>query len=824
MGLWIQNFKQALRGLRHQGWQAVVSVVGLAVSIVCLTFSVNWLWTETHYDSFRPDYKDLYVLERTDEQSFQSHYFSYSQIVEADSILGDEVQVGIYSLRDGKDAYSLPDRPEDVFLAQGVTMDAAMFDVLGVKVLSGSLDRVKAGDYQYVITESMAKRLFGRTDVAGEMIFRERSNSSYTVAAVVEDCEKESNIYYDFIVPLRLSQEQINNKRNQWLHVIFRTPDAGKTKRQMERVSLPEEWNAGTKFVLTPLRLFHKMEEGGTFLQAYFYPLAFVVISLLLVLGAWANFIVVYTSIFLGRTREYALRRSLGASDGRNACWMLTEATPVVVMGILVAAMGMEWLRYDGLLAGSPVYVYKVFAIVSVSVLVFCLVGMVYPVRKMRRVYRRSFAGQSLSGRSHAWLLVVQCFACAFLLFLSLGMRRQLSGMINSDLGFDRQNILRLYTGWKVMPGMDATYNYRGIFEDLPGEFRKEAGAGIVDAIAMDMDIFSRVTYHKIEIMPEEQWMSMKDKISPYGVTNPGEEIRRAVYVEFPYRAMDFFRIRTEHGKKLAASAEQDGALQVLFNRASMELFGDAFRRGARLYTGGTPENANSMTDWNRPVHYAGKWLQVQDVVDIRLNDFHQGEEPLMLVGVPEDHDCFFVEHDAVYVRYAPGHRADAEAAIRRVLEKFGVPEERIVLSSLDEYISGHYKEETYYANLLSALTVFSVLITFSGVFSMLLYSLRLRRRSMAIRRVMGAGFRDVFRPQLRSYLLYVVAGGVLAYFPAALLMHKWMEYFHYGETPGVGLMAAIVCGICVVVSLIVYGQVRHCMNDKPVEVLRPES
>ena len=102
---------------------------------------------------------------------------------------------------------------------------------------------------------------------------------------------------------------------------------------------------------------------------------------------------------------------------------------------------------------------------------------------------------------------------------------------------------------------------------------------------------------------------------------------------------------------------------------------------------------------------------------------------------------AFFVEHDAVYVRYAPGRRADAEAAIRRVLEKFGVPEERIVLSSLDEYISGHYEEETYYANLLSALTVFSVLITFSGVFSMLLYSLRLRRRSMAIRRVMGAGF-----------------------------------------------------------------------------------
>ena len=48
------------------------------------------------------------------------------------------------------------------------------------------------------------------------------------------------------------------------------------------------------------------------------------------------------------------------------------EGTAGVVLGMLGAAMGLEWLRYDGLLGGSPVYVYKVFAIVSLSVLVFC--------------------------------------------------------------------------------------------------------------------------------------------------------------------------------------------------------------------------------------------------------------------------------------------------------------------------------------------------------------------------------------------------------------------------------------------------------------------
>ena len=69
-----------------------------------------------------------------------------------------------------------------------------------------------------------------------------------------------------------------------------------------------------------------------------------------------------------------------------------------------------------------------------------------------------------------------------------------------------------------------------------------------------------------------------------------------------------------------------------------------------------------------------------------------------------------------------------------------------------------------------------------------------------------------------------VGVGGVLGCCPWAWLLHKWVEFYHYGETRGVGLMAAIVCGMCVVDSLIVYGQVRRCMNDKPVEVLRPES
>ena len=341
----------------------------------------------------------------------------------------------------------------------------------------------------------------------------------------------------------------------------------------------------------------------------------------------------------------------------------------------------------------------------------------------------------------------------------------------------------------------------------------------------MPTDIFNRVTGHEIQVMPEEQWVRLQSQIDAYGGRSLPEKVKQMVYVEMPYRAVDFFRIRTENGTRPHTPKGEDGMFHVWFNRAALQDFGLAdLNRMPPLFTGGMSHNSNSIMDSEKEAHYLNRKLRVDEVVNVRLNDFHRAEQPMMIVPVPDNHDCCFIEHDAVYIKYAPGRREDAEAAVRLVLRKFDVPEERIYLSTLDEYIAGNYKEEVYFANLLTALTVFSVVVTLSGVFSMLLYSLRLRRRSMAIRRVMGAGFRDIFVPNLRGYLLFAAVGAVLAYFPASLLMRRWMEYFHYGEAPGAGFMAVILVAMCAVVSLIVYVQVRRCMREKPVEVLSPES
>ena len=62
MRMFIVNLTQAVRNLVRYKWQTLISVVGLTFGLVCLAFSANWFWYETHYESFRKDCDRLYLL------------------------------------------------------------------------------------------------------------------------------------------------------------------------------------------------------------------------------------------------------------------------------------------------------------------------------------------------------------------------------------------------------------------------------------------------------------------------------------------------------------------------------------------------------------------------------------------------------------------------------------------------------------------------------------------------------------------------------------------------------------------------------------------
>ncbi len=863
MNLILQNLLQSLRSLRTQSWQVIISALGLAVSIVCLTFSVNWLWSETNYDAFRPDYKDLYVLQAADSLG-NFEWISYSileaeQVTEALRQHGDSAGIGFTGmLRRPRIALARTDNTDQPRYYTCCNMDVAMLRTLGVEVLSGDIDEsLRNKDERIIITDHMAMQLFGRTDVVGEVLYNGDSNERHPIGAVVKANPGKSYFPYDCIANLNINDDEYKFSYTWRYEIVVRSKDIDATLRALEGMKAKENGRP-LYFTSASLRTYpqlynikkrNSIQGESAFASVYFYQLAFVSVSLMLLLSALANLIAVNTSICLSRTREYALRRSLGGSTWQNAQWLLTGIVPTLLLTVMLSTVAWEWMLKMQWVEIDVYCATHIFWLVVLAAIVCCFIGMAYPIAKMHRIYVRSFAGSGSMGHSHGWLVAVQCVACAFLLFLSWGMNRQLHGMMNEDMGLDTRNLLRLHTSWNAPETLEKQYDFQYIFHTLPHELKKHGEAGIVDAVAVRTDIFNRTTYRSMLIgnqkLREEYTRTRKQwvdgivseqvnqsiaELQTQWIEQHQEELIIADFVEMEYGIQPFFGLRTVGKHQMDNSVSHTASFaQVYGDKQFMERVGHIASQSEPLYIIDKREGSERgyiMVSYSksRPAHWKDQELRIVDEVNLTTTDFHQQRIPTIYVGVPDQHPCPYDEWDAIYIRYADGRRDDAEAAVRKVLADMNIPEYRYLLTTFEEYISKSYKEDIFYANLVTWLTVFSFLITLAGVFSTLLYTLRLQRRSMAIRRVMGAEFGDVFYGTLRPYVIYAVLGAAIAFAPAALLMNKWMSYFSYGTAPGLGLMLCILLMMLTVITLIVLWQVNKSMNEKPVDVLRPEA
>ncbi len=836
--LLLQNLLQTLRALRTQGWQVAVSTLGLAISIMCLTYSVNWLWSDTHYDAFRPNSEELYILQQRDSaDTWHSSHFPHPEAETLVQLLrqrGDSV--GIYRAKDPRRKLHLTqvertDTAATPHQYSFMSISVEALHTLGVEALHGNMEQALR-DNQLVVTDLVAREMFGHTNVVGEILMEPRDQRRSVIGAVIEANRGKTVFPYDVVTTLVINDDwERDNYNARNFRLVLRSKNIDATLRALDGIKMSDgnvHYYAvepiGT-FVHLPARILRSSysEHDLALVRELFYQVAFVGISLLLLLSALANLIAVNTSICLSRTREYALRRSLGGSTWQNAQWLLTGIVPTLLLAIMLAAVAHEWAVKMQWAEVDTYWVNRIFWLCVSAAVVGSLLGMLYPIAKMHRIYKRSFAGSGSMGRSHGWLVAVQCVACAFLLFLAWGMNLQLRSMINVDTGMDTRNLLRLHTGWAAPDGVEEAYNFEHLFYTLPEEFKKQRGAGIVDAVAVPADIFNRNTGHGA-IVVEQHLLPEINKVLENLDAEKWEELQKyfikADYIEMPYGVQRFFRLRTTNGVQMREMSEMEPQMQVYAN----DLYLQQTDRNKRYCLLGINENTNSMMDGRKPKHWEEKEILLLDEANLNMTDFRKKRKPTIYVGVPDGHECCNVERDAVYIRYADGRRDDAEAAVRKILADMDVPDGRYMLTTFEEHVTKSYKEDLFYASLVTWLTAFSFLITLAGVFSTLLYTLRLQRRSMAIRRVMGAEFRDVLYGTLRPYVIYAVLGAAIAFAPAALLMNKWMSFFSYNNAPGLGLMLCVLLMMLTVITFIVLWQVNKSMNEKPVDVLRPEA
>jgi putative ABC transport system permease protein len=171
-------FKSTLRNLwKNRGYSAL-NVAGLAIGIACASLIFLWVEDEITFDHDVPNRSHIYKV---------MHNEIHNGVIGTGSnlpgpmaaVLPDEVAGIKYASRITGDLNSALLTVDDKgFYENGEYVDSTFFSMIDPKVFNGDLETALNDLHSLVVTEKLALKLFGTTDVLGKNITIDKDNFS----------------------------------------------------------------------------------------------------------------------------------------------------------------------------------------------------------------------------------------------------------------------------------------------------------------------------------------------------------------------------------------------------------------------------------------------------------------------------------------------------------------------------------------------------------------------------------------------------------------------------------------------------------------------
>jgi hypothetical protein len=133
-----------------------------------------------------------------------------------------------------------------------------------------------------------------------------------------------------------------------------------------------------------------------------------------------------------------------------------------------------------------------------------------------------------------------------------------------------------------------------------------------------------------------------------------------------------------------------------------------------------------------------------------------------------------------LYIRYNSQDPQELLAYLQVMQEKLypGLP---FQYSFLDQKFDELYEVEYRTSRIIKYFTLISILISCLGLFGMTLFDLELRRKEIAIRKVMASSVNQIVQLILRRYFRWILFSFVMAVPLAYFMTSRWLQEFAFG-------------------------------------------
>jgi putative ABC transport system permease protein len=793
-------FNIAWRNVRRNPVFSLINICGLAIGLTCCMLIILYTKDEVSFDRFHKNADNIYRLTYTFNMvGDQPRRIGSTNLTAAE---GFQREIpGIAAVVHLKESSALVRRGNTSFNESIRFTDPNFFSVFTFPLTEGNATAALQNENSVVITRDMAKKYFGAVEAVGQTLeidYNGEGFQTFMVSAVAEETPQNSSINFTFLLPISHFKKMNQRNAEDWMSgylnaFLVLEPNTSAQAVQSKFASVFDK-HAGAmlKFLSEKHNVKAKIEYGlqpftGMHLSTDFgadngltrnsnptWSYILSGIALLILLIACINFVNITIAQSLRRAKEIGIRKVTGGRRIQLLMQFLTESLLVSSLAFALALLitylllptfndlankklSLAYLA-DGYLVGG----YLILLVITAAIAGIYPGWILSGFNPIASLYSRlKLTGRNYFTRS---LVVFQFALSTLLIIATLTIYLQVNFLLNKDLGYDDENMVRIsmtHGGNQKLPLFkNELKKYDNILEVTGctgGNNIKLASVNGKDFALYDTRI-------------DDQYLTA-------------------------------FKIRLLKGRNFSSQNPADTSSSVIVNETFAKEAGMSDPVGKEFSYKGSPEK---------------KYTIIGMVKDFHFLSLREKMQPLML------HQLADRTYNQIWVKIKPGQIPATMQLLEATYKKFE-PLYRYSYQFMNELNAKQYEGETRWKNIISFSACIVVFVSCIGLFGLSALSIRQRTKEIGVRKVLGAPVRSIISLLSMTFCKLVLVSVIIAFPVGWWAMNKWLQDFAYRIDMGWWIFAAAGVVALSIAFLTISFQAAKAALANPVKSLRTE-
>ncbi len=804
----------AIRNLGKHKFFGFINVTGLSLGIACAMLIALFVIDELSYDKFNTKAERIYRI-----ISHINYGGNDSRYAVCPAPMAKTIREEIPEIEDAARFRSwgtfLVKRDKENFRElNAVWADPNVFNIFSIELLKGNLNSILKEPNTMVISESAARKYFGKSDPLNQTLIL-NGNMLYTVTGIYRDIPRNSHFHFSMMLAMSGLDESRND---QWLSNNFQTYYL--VKKGADHRSIAKKINdllfkyAGPQVLAFTGKSIEELMKGGTVVEEIPQPLLdihlrsnalvefeangdiryvyiFSAVALFILFLAIINFVNLATARSADRAREVGIRKVMGSQRKFLIFQFLTESIimsiAALVIGVLLANLMMP---YFNSLSGKSLQfpngnILFWLIMIPIGVVIGVTAG-IYPALVLSSfrpitILSGKIAAGSKSRLIRSALVVFQFTISTVLIIGTIAVYNQMNFIQQYKLGYNKNQVI--------------TVDASSVSANQVTAFKNEV---LKDPVIKSATISS--------FLPVSNSSRTNTTFWKKGNRSPESSVNMQTWqVDLDY--IKTLGMKIVAGRDFSTDFPSDSSAIIINQRAAM-LFGFNNPVGEEIQVfENTPDNS---IDENKI-----KTLQIIGVVqDFNWESLHEtiGSVSLYL-GQSGDRISF---------RFNPAQTKTALKSIERKWHELN-PEFPFEYTFLDEDFARMYAAESRTGKIVTSFAVLAIVIACLGLFALASFLTIQRSGEIGVRKVMGATEKDIIFLLSRNFTVLVLIAFVISVPIAWTGINIWLRSFAYKSAPGVFLFLTVGILVLIIAWLTVAYQSYKAASANPAIVLRSE-